>query len=165
MLSGILGLYIQCMIHNLPWTQNPYEQICKIVHIVSFSYVSMYLLAHSIYVAVCRKSGSGTCNVPCRGTFDKYIWPLWHFIFETNGMDAVVLHRLVSIFCFNHFNNYRSFLRVTLMFYERDLVATDLQSHLLRNACYCIIQMFFRFYFRSVLTSFDLEIAFFHIAA
>ena len=47
------------------------------------------------------------------------------------------------------------------MFYERDLVATDLQSHLLRNACYCIIQMFFRFYFPSVLTSFDLEIAFF----
>lgn len=110
---------------------------------------------------MCRKSGSGTCNVPCRGTFDKYIWPLWHFIFETNGMDAVVLYRLVSIFLLKHFNNYRSFLRVTPMFYERDLVATDLQSHLLRNACYCIIQMFFRFYFPSVLTSFDLEIAFF----
>lgn len=60
-----------------------------------------------------------------------------------------------------HFNNYRSFFRVTPMFYERDLVATDLQSHLLRNACYCIIQMFFRFCFPSVLTSFDLEFAFF----
>lgn len=82
MLSGILGLYIQCMIHNLPWTQNPYEQICKIFHIVSFSYVSMYLLAHSIYVACAEKAAvalvMSLAEGPLTNTYGPYGIFFWN---------------------------------------------------------------------------------------